>query len=242
MGTSTGYQVPTGGDWTPLKTEATRFVKKGGTPKTLVSRYLNSVANSGGFGGGGGGRGGGTHQAASRVGQNIGNFFARVGTVGLAGALQEFGLGYLVGKSAMEIAAALLEELAGPANTLDDAAARAACDDLQQELLRDVKPDEVESVFVNAVNAQGLDGILSQFLGFYIYQRFVRDFYETWQQKVGQSQAANCLKDVKSYIQEALQRDMITGQVTAQNWNSGSSNQTTQTILAEVCLVFGVTL
>jgi len=32
MGTSTGYDMPRGGDWTPLKHEATKFVKDDGTP------------------------------------------------------------------------------------------------------------------------------------------------------------------------------------------------------------------
>lgn len=241
MGTSTGYKMPTGGEWTPLKREATRFVKDsggGGTPKphTLVNRYVGSMAISGGFGGAGG-----PAPTVSRVGQSLGNFFARVGTVGLAGALREIGLGHLVGKSAMEVASALVEALVGPASTLDDAAARAACDDLQQVLLGDAGPGEVEQAYEAAVTAQGLDGILWQFLEFYIYERFLRDFYEAWEKAVGRSQAAAGLDGVKSYIEEALQREMSSGKVTAQSWDPQDGGLVVQEIIAEVCHVFGAT-
>jgi hypothetical protein len=81
MGTSKGYNMPTGGDWTPLKREATKFVKTGGdgsgngdndgdgrkpnpqpvSPESLLRNYLramggaNSIARGAGGGGGSGG-------------------------------------------------------------------------------------------------------------------------------------------------------------------------------------------
>lgn len=51
MGTSKGYDMPTGGDWTPLKREATQFANDGGTgpvsPAILLRGCLKSheVAN-----------------------------------------------------------------------------------------------------------------------------------------------------------------------------------------------------
>lgn len=68
MGTSTGYNMPTGGDWTPLKREATKFVKDGGggsgsnrnpvPPEKLLSDFLRTYAGGGGGTGGGRGAGG----------------------------------------------------------------------------------------------------------------------------------------------------------------------------------------
>lgn len=69
MGTSTGYNMPTGGDWTPLKREATKFVKDedGGSgnnpnpvsPEKLLSDFLRTYAGGGGGSTSGGGGGGG---------------------------------------------------------------------------------------------------------------------------------------------------------------------------------------
>ena len=45
MGTSKGYKMPSGGNWEPLKREATDFVKNDGAgsvaPKTLLRDYVH---------------------------------------------------------------------------------------------------------------------------------------------------------------------------------------------------------
>lgn len=79
MGTSTGYNMPTGGDWTPLKREATKFVKDDGggsgnnrnpvPPEKLLSDFLrNYTSGGGGTGGGGGGASGTTGGSGGRGG------------------------------------------------------------------------------------------------------------------------------------------------------------------------------
>src|SRR5579862_5570553 len=152
MGTSKGHKMPTGGDWGPLKREATDFAQNIGTkprpPQPLLRRYLRVVSNAGarskagkggqpGDGAGGGGGGGRTRNFGAGVatGQAVGGFFSRVGQVGLSEALREIGLSELVGKPAAEVSVALLDKLTGPGSTLDQAAARAALVELNEEVL-----------------------------------------------------------------------------------------------------------
>jgi hypothetical protein len=50
MGTSRGYKMPTGGNWKPLKNEATAFVKGTGGPEiTPASLVANFIRVKGGF-------------------------------------------------------------------------------------------------------------------------------------------------------------------------------------------------
>jgi hypothetical protein len=95
MGTSKGYNMPTGGDWTPLKREATRFVKEGEgggnsqpqspipkpiAPEALLRDYIRALGGakklSQGTGGGDSGRssdnrgkGGGGGKGGGRTGR-----------------------------------------------------------------------------------------------------------------------------------------------------------------------------
>ena len=205
--------MPTGGDWGNLKREATAFARKLGSepvsPASLLRDYIRvkthhqaslsglgvgsvSVGSGKGGGGGGGGGGGRAFAAGAGVAQNVGGFLSRVTEAGLRDALREVGLEKLSGRPAAEVAAALLDALAGPASTLDQAAARQALADLNEELLAGAKTfEDVEAVLNQAVDERGLGEILGTFLGLYVYECFCRDFYERLVARVGSEKAAN---------------------------------------------------
>src|SRR5690242_9582526 len=110
MGTSKGKGMPTGGAWTPLKREASKFVRNNQansgstpTPDNLLRLYFGARGGSGGGGGGGaGGSGGGFGGAAQRAGQALGGFLSNVQNVGLSEALRDIGLAHLINKSFSE--------------------------------------------------------------------------------------------------------------------------------------------
>jgi hypothetical protein len=169
MGTSTGYDMPKGGDWTPLKRDATKFVKDDGAhgdnpnpvqPEALLSNFLrtcvtgggNARVRAGGGAGGGGAAPGGGHggeggggggrsfgRAARGTGGALGGFLSRVETVGLDEALREAGLEDLIGRPAAEVTAGLLDALAAPAGTLDEHAARKALEVINAEMIGGAK-------------------------------------------------------------------------------------------------------
>jgi len=278
MGTSTGYSMPKGGNWTPLKNDANQFVQDPNsgavTPNQLIQDYLVALGGAAGLtgtgvpsiastptpgrsraagatgAGGGGESGGGTTGGRSgrprarsglRVGANIGGFLSRVGTVGLTEALREVGLGHLAGRSAAEITSGLLDELAGPASTLDDQAARSALSDLNDELLRNAQTAaQVEQVLKGALDMRGLGGLLLQYFGHYIYRRFCRDFYERWVKTAGSGQTTSALHKIKSYITEALRTRTVGIDLTNVNWRGREGAGIIQSILTETCRVFEV--
>ena len=264
MGTSKGYQMPTGGAWTPLKTDGNRFVTEGPdgsvAPGEMVRRYLTAVGGArgilsgaagsgGGRGGGGGsaggqsggGTGGGSTSAAGRVARGVGGFFSRAASAGLATALREAGLGALVGATAADLAAGLLDALAGPASTIDDAAARAALADLTEELLEQARtPEEVEAALVGSLDAADIAGLLTRFFGLYIYERFCRDFYERWVKAAGSGATATALGSIKEFIQSTLAAGMRGRDLRSVDWQGSEGAQVVSQVLSDTCYVFGV--
>jgi hypothetical protein len=264
MGTSKGYKMPSGGNWEPLKREATDFVKNDGAgsiaPKTLLRDYVKvrstssgsgstGTAGGGSIGSGSGGSGGGTGRggrarsfdAGVAIAQRLGGFISRVGEVGLAGALKEAGLSYLVGKSAAEVSAALLDKLAGPASTLDQAAAREALVLLNDELLAQTETfEDVEQALGKITDEGGLFGILLQFFGHYIYQSFCTDFYERFVMKVGSSRAASSLKSIRDDIQHAIKGKLAGTDVKRFSWSGRDGRGLSEQVLGDVCDIFEV--
>src|SRR5438128_6563000 len=151
MGTSRGYKMPKGGNWTPLKNDATDFVQGTGnadiTPSSLLADFIRATgglkgllrghggtvpsdsrttgtgAKTKGGGGTGDAVGGGTSVAVGTA-RNLGGFLSSVADVGLEKTLRDRGLESVVGKSATDVSDKFLDEFAGPASTLDNALAR----------------------------------------------------------------------------------------------------------------------
>jgi hypothetical protein len=260
MGTSKGYKMPSGGDWEPLKREATQFVKQEGagsvTPRTLLRDYIKvrsaSSKSTGGDGNSsGGGSGTNLGSAAGRIrswgagvatAQRLGNFISRVRDVGLAEALQEAGLSDLVGKSAAEVSDALLEKLTGPASTLDQASAREALIALNDELFAETETfEDVEEALTKTMDETGLLGILFRFFGHYIYQCFCTDFYERFVKKVGSSRAAKALKGVRDCIESAIKAKLTAVEdIKKFNWSGRDGRMMSEQILSEVRDIFEI--
>jgi len=266
MGTSKGYTMPTGGDWTPLKTEASKFVKNDDTgggsgagnilPERLVSHYLNVLKTSGygsfggsdgggkGSGGKGGGKGsggGGTvGRAAAKTGQRLGGFLSRVSDIGLTEALREFGLSDLIGKSAEEVTNGLTDAFTDAASSLDDEAARVALHQLYEELLETSETfEDAETAFAQTVDEPGIIKTIANFFGKYIYRIFCRDFYEGWQKKAGAEQARQKLDDVKGYIFSSIKTRFV-GEKSNKIWAGQDGLRASGQILKDTLEIFEV--
>lgn len=171
----------------------------------------------------------------------MGGFLSRVADVGLSDALREIGLGHLVGRSASELAAGLLDALAGPASTIDDAAVRSAVSELKDELLREaLTPEDVERALTTSLDDLGLSSILMRFFGLYIYERFCRDFYERWVKAVGTAAVGSSLKRIKAYINSALGSKLAMRNVASVDWRGDEGAHVIVQVLADTCAVFGV--
>lgn len=276
MGTSTGYDMPKGGDWTPLKRDATKFVKDDGAPsgnpnpvqpEALLSNFLKTCVTGGanarvgagggaggggatpggGGGGGGNGRGGGSGgrsfgRAARGTAGALGGFLSRVETVGLDEALREAGLEDLIGRPAAEVTAGLLDALAAPAGTLDEHAARKALEVINAEMIGGAKNyAEVKGALKNALDKQGLERIVVNFFGEYLYQNFLRSVYKDWAKKVGADQAGRRLKSIRDCITSALKSKFVNRDISKVRWKGREGRRIIDQVWRGTLKIFGVT-
>ncbi len=253
MGTSKGYSMPTGGAWTPLKTDASKFVKGSGgnsSKSTVFGRYVNALktagyggSGSGGSGGTGGGKGGNKGGSAARsaivTGQRLGGFLSRVSEIGLTETLKELGLADLVGKTAEEVILGLTDFFADPASTLDEEAARVALEQLYQEMFYNTEDiEEMEAAFSEKLNDQGVLKTVADFFGKYLFHKFCRDFYEDWEKKVGHTQANQKLDEVKDYINSSIKAEFAGDN--DNNWVGEAGFKASEQILRDTLDIFEV--
>ena len=271
MGTSRGYKMPKGGNWTPLKNDATDFVQGTGSadikPSSLVTDFIRAVGGlaglmrgsggsvpvsggtkaagsktGGGNGGGGGAGGAAATSAAVGTARNLGGFLTSVADVGLEKTLRERGLESAVGKSASDVTDTLLDEFAGPASTLDNALARESLADIRDEILNKAETfEDVEKQLNAAIDELGIFGILASFFGHYIFKMFCRNFYEEWVKKVGETKATSSLDQIEEYIRSSVRAKLTGRNVTAADWKKDEGKQVTENVLTETLEVFGVT-
>jgi hypothetical protein len=251
MGTSAGYNMPKGGDWTPLKYDATRFARHGGhgsiNPKSLLGRYLQA---NGGAQAIAQGRGGSSGHSASRyrigssarsAGDKLGGFLSSIATKGLDITLQEDGLGHLIGKSATEICAGLLDILTDSANTLDDHATRKALSDVFYDLFKPDTPyEDIEQELNQSLDEKGIMLIIADFFGYYLYELFCRDFYEDWQKKVGIDQTKRSLWQVKNCIFAEVESKFASKSIDSIGLSGSAGKNLAEQIMQDTLEIFEV--
>lgn len=207
----------------------------------------SSPGGDGGRGGGGGdgpGAGGGRPRRigrpVSRVGQNLGGFATRVGQAGLATALRELGLADLIGRPAAEVTGAIVERLAGPGSTMDATLARIALNKLRQELLGAAKTfEDVERILRSTLEQVQVAGLLIQYYGHYLYERFARDFYERLDNSVGVEKARSSVESVRRTIFASLRAKLAGRNPIEVDWRGAEGRQLAERILAETLQIFG---
>jgi hypothetical protein len=198
-------------------------------------------AGPGSISGGSGVGGGGSRSAAIGTARNLGGFLSRVGEVGFQEALRERGLEAVIGKPAVEVAEALLDEFAGPASTLDNALAREALADIRDEILENAETfEDVDKRLSAVLDEVGIFGILASFFGHYVFRMFCRNFYEVWAKKVGDSKATSSLREIKDYITSSLRTKLAGRQISTVDWKKSAGTRLTEDVLKETIEVFGV--
>jgi len=131
MGTSKDFPGGKGPEWRDLRHATTDFAKTGGDglAERVLGRFVTAL--------------GGAAAATAASGATIGSTQRMAGLVagladgGLADALEQAGVGHLVGQGRWEVLGALVEEVAGAAVGLDEAAAHSATVRVFEELFPD---------------------------------------------------------------------------------------------------------
>lgn len=245
MGTSAGYDAPP--SWGPLKSSVTQAANGGHVTRTKAQQLVRDfvhynggatrMARRRGRGGGGGGVVGGG-AAARNTANRLGAFISDVGTVGLSEALHGVGLSALDGRPVHEILAGLLDRIGGSASTIDDVDARAALARLQKEYLNDAADAaEVEEILQGQV--ANLDGLLTEYFGYYLYELFCRVFFERLVQRIGETPAYSFLKQIEDFINSTLANRTSDRDLSKVDWAGAEGQAITADVMETTLEVFG---
>jgi hypothetical protein len=198
MGTSGSYSAPTTGGWPAAKKTATRFAKQGDagsiTPGQVVGAYLTAL---------GGAAAAARRAAASRAAaQRLGGFLGTVADQGLDVALEQVGLADLVGRDATEVLEALVDRLASPGGTLEEADARAAMMGALEEVL------EQPNAF-DGLDQEGVGRTVEGFIVECIYERMLQEIGDRLENGAMTAEDAKKAEDdIRVYVVATVQLEL----------------------------------
>jgi hypothetical protein len=243
MGTSAPYDAPP--SWEHVKSDVTRLAKEGNIPAARLRRLVQKVVHANGGktemsrGGRQGASGGAGSAAPARAAAGrLASFISDVQQFGLAEAAKRSGLGDLSGMSVSEVLNTLLDRLGGESSTVDDADARQALSDLQEELLAEAKTvEEVETILSNP--ELNVEGLLERYFGHYVFEQFSRVFYERLVQRVGAQQALSFLGQIKEFIRSSLAGRALERDLSKVDWGGTEGANMVNDICAQTLEVFG---
>ena len=161
MGTSSDHGGGVGGNWTGAKRASSSFARNGGdrNAQRALGRLVQALGGAAAVAAG--------SSAAAAGAERLGALLGAASAEGLDSALDQAGLPDLVGGSAEDVVAALIDSLAGSGDDREAQAARAAACDVFEELAEDA--DSYEDLAASLSGLEQIDDVMERFLSAYIY-------------------------------------------------------------------------
>lgn len=238
MGMSTGYGLPKSGNWRDAKRKVTAWGKSGVSTPTQIAKVMSSYVHAHG------GAGAAAQQStvANQAGARLGGLLSGIRSDGLGSALENAGLGYLVGRPASEVMQGIRDYLTGTGSSLDDELVREAFDDFQEEIIGQFETyEELDAALSRIAIVDTIKENLERFFGHFVYKKFRRDFSEKLLKIAGGVRQANhLLRDIKDYIFDMIRTRLHGRDLNQVDWQGQESLQMAEEIHASAWRVFGV--
>ncbi|RPD44116.1 hypothetical protein DNI29_22220 [Hymenobacter sediminis] len=140
-----------------------------------------------------------TGRAGTRVARRLTRLFSVVGTSGLAGALTTPTATFdFTGLTVEEVITRILLLCADGSTGMDETAALAACAHVLEQLEQPGQtPQQFEAAMQAAVAGPGLEELLCQYFGYYIFEHLAQRFQEKITQLKGAATAAATFEEIK---------------------------------------------
>lgn len=177
MGTSSSYTAPTTGDWRRFKSTMTQYLTGRGEAARVGRDYVAAI--------GGAVQGAkrltALHEAADRLGG-----FLSSASQGFTDALEQIGLGEVVGKDFDTIISALVDWVAGPGDSQENIVSRVVTADILTDLYKEAEIDPTlwDAISRDRVTEDALEMALIKFVEKWIIEDVwtrVGDRAELWE-------------------------------------------------------------
>lgn len=241
MGTSTGYSLPTRGNWSTLKGRVTEFGKApsaGGGPGGVLGSHRDAFGfGQTGRGAGGSRAGSAASRTAVRAASLLGALVADIGRLGRDEALREHGLSNLEGKSVEQIIDMLTDYLVEGNGALEDGILQNAAARFWEEVFAD---DASFESLDKLATAAGLEACLKHFFECFILEHFLAAHYESLLKSCGSPASADLrLKTIRDWIKTHLEAAMHGRELASVNWNEPEGKTLVREILETAWEVVG---
>jgi len=236
MGTSTGYPLPTSGNWPAVKGAVTSLGHSGVTDPVTIGRLMGDYVQAhGGYQ-----RAAQQMRAASRAGTKLAGFLASVPELGLTQSLIDAGLAQLVGQSALNVVRGLTDYLAGEGSLLEEDMVRWAIFDYLDQVFGQASYDELDRAISRLLERESIGAILRQVFGLCIYRRFRTHFSEGLMKASDNLRTVwRLLKDIKEFILRKLEVRTFDQDLTQIDWRGSEGEKLSSEMLSSAWRVFG---
>lgn len=254
MGTSASLPTPSGGKWTPVKTDISGFL--GGSSNVGAAQIVaGALSAAGGLtvpstssepgGSGTGRRSGGRGHASrrtsvSRTISGLGGFGASVGARGLTEALRTLGLEELHGRPAPEVVARIAEHLANDAVGLQKELLTAALRDAIFEAAAiegDLSYENLDASLQAYLDREGIEGLIRAFLTRYVFDRVWVVIEHHVDRRAGSTSSADLLAGAvqsacRAQVRAEMRRYRTNGQLANIDWFGRDGQRIGQELVA----------
>lgn len=217
MGTSSDHSGGSGGAWKGAKLASTQFAKHGDRRQAYraLGRLVTALGGAAAVAAG--------SKAAVLGMQRAGSLLGAARDEGLDVALEQAGMGELVGKPADEVIASLIDLIAGSGEDREGQAARGAACDVLEALAENVESYEDLSTALESV--EDLDRVIESFLTSYVYRLLLPVIEERIERLDDLEQRARRDKELREAVAAVVELRVSEGEIDSGAWPDATEDQ-----------------
>lgn len=186
--------------------------------KNILNKYVKAAGGRKSMSTGKSSKGG---KAAISTASSFGGFLNVVSKGELSSYAENKGLTNFANRSKEEIVNFLLDDICGATTNFDEGAAKSALDKLLNELLEDVSNStEIDKLLQDKIATDGIDTILIDFFGTYIFEHLSQPLQERLFERKGEDICNRTMDEIREFIDSELETINATTGIDSVNWDN----------------------
>ncbi|MCL3781872.1 hypothetical protein EMN47_15915 [Prolixibacteraceae bacterium JC049] len=166
--------------------------------KKTLSNYIKAAGGKSSMSSGSSSKGG---KAAISTARSLGGVLYRSSQGEFNDYVAKSGFENIQNKSKSDLVHFLMEDLCGPTNNFDEAAAKAALNEFLEQILEGTEDaKDVEDALNESVQDQGIDNLLVDYFGFYVFEHLYEMFEERLFASKGEKLCNQTMGEIKDFV------------------------------------------
>ena len=220
-----------------LLTNQNYITKRNSSQKNILRKYFQAAGGRSNMTSGKSSKGG---KAAVSTAKSLGSILNIISRGELRNYAESKGIENFADKSKTDIINFLLEDICGPTTNFDEAAAKSALDKLLNGILENADMiKDIDTILQESISANGIDWILIDFFGAYIFEHLFQPIQEHLFESKGETICNQTMDEIDDFIISELNVLHSTRDISTVNWNDEIERDTiVKNIFDNVIAVF----